>query len=163
MMKISLIALLICILSWGIVSAQDVEPMCTELTFDNHIIDGQIAYNNRNFGQAWFHFGCATQINPNSALAYRLLGDAYFDANQRHNAVEAYQQYRDLAGNETESYILERIEPYEVGLEEIGLIIVGVSSFLLATCAPVLFAVGIIFAVFRRRTQNIEDKPKDKV
>lgn|GEM_PF-2960454 len=152
-MKKVIVILLVCLLSVPFVYSQETDPACTELEFSAHMSDGLSAYESPNYTQARFHFECAIQLNPDNALAHRRLGDVLFDSGQIARAIGVYGTYRDIAGNETEAYVLERLEQHEVGLEEIGLIIVGVSSFLLVTCAPVLFVVWIIYSVMRKRPE----------
>ena len=139
--------------------AQD--PACTELDFDEHIKSGQIAYADQTYPDAVFHFDCATQLNSESAYAYRLLGDTYYDNAQVADAIQSYGRYRTLAGDETEAYVIARLTQSEFGLEEAVMVIGGMTAFFLATCAPVLIIVGIVFWILRKRPTRIVKDMED--
>lgn len=147
--------LIMLIFTLGILTALAQDAVCTELDFDEHISEGQSAYDDNVYDDAIFHFDCATQLNPDNAYAHRLLGDVYFNIDQQGNAIRAYGTYRDIAGDETEAYVIERLSESEFGFEEFALIVIGVSAFMLTTCAPVLFVVAILFSVLRKRPNLI--------
>jgi serine/threonine-protein kinase len=102
--------------------AQAVTDFTSALNIDGNSTDAYVgraesyvAQSNRDAAIA--DFASAATLNPRLAYAHRRLGDLYYEADpqRRDDALASYRRYLELAGNEAEQYVRDRVKELESG------------------------------------------------